>query len=97
MTCTSANPRNHRDGSGTFFSTTAPSSVVTVSSSGPTPRWSGSLPPAVARHHRVAGPAGPGLVVAGERHVGHGQQPGGGRGGLGEQPAEESGVGLEAG
>jgi hypothetical protein len=54
-------------------------------------------PLAVARHDRVAGPPGPGLVVAGERHVGHGQQPGGGRGGVGEQPAEEPGVGLRAG
>ncbi len=41
-TCASANPRSHRSGSGTFFSTSGPSTVVTASSSGPTRRCSGS-------------------------------------------------------
>ena len=36
MTWTSANPRSQREGSGTFFSTTEPSIVDTVRSSGPT-------------------------------------------------------------
>ncbi len=45
MTCTSAKPRSQRSGSGTFFSTTAPSIVVTTSSSRPTPRCSGSRAP----------------------------------------------------
>ncbi|WP_262402615.1 hypothetical protein [Actinomadura sp. CNU-125] len=52
ITCTSANPRSQRSGSGTFFSTTAPSMVVTASSSSPTARCSGSEPPTRARASR---------------------------------------------
>ena len=45
-------PRSHRRGNGTFFSTTGPSNVVTVRSSGPTARCSGSWPPTRARAAR---------------------------------------------
>ncbi|MFL6055545.1 MAG: DegT/DnrJ/EryC1/StrS family aminotransferase, partial [Actinoallomurus sp.] len=41
---TSANPRSHRSGSGTFRSTAVPSKVVTASASGPTSKRSGSAP-----------------------------------------------------
>lgn len=54
-TCTSAKPRIQRPGSGTFRSTTAPSMVETVRSSGPTARCNGSMPPTRARASRSGG------------------------------------------
>ncbi len=44
-TWVSAKPRSQRSGSGTFFSTSGPSKVVTSSASGPTARCSGSAGP----------------------------------------------------
>ncbi|MEV4815378.1 hypothetical protein [Micromonospora tulbaghiae] len=54
-TCTSAKPRSQRPGSGTFRSTTAPSMVETVRSSGPTATCSGSMPPTRASASRSGG------------------------------------------
>ncbi|WP_460916185.1 hypothetical protein [Plantactinospora veratri] len=54
-TCTSAKPRSQRPGSGTFRSTTDPSIVETVRSSGPTERCSGSSPPTRASAARSGG------------------------------------------
>ncbi len=52
-TDTSAKPRTQRSGSGTLRSTTAPSRVSTISSSGPTDRRKGSPSPSRARAVRM--------------------------------------------